>query len=107
MPVQRPRRRHRTHGQRHDHPRERRLVQFCQRRGLCVSGHIYEWLPGLHQIISSFRDKSWQYVFRFALDGLVKMRQSYNNEFFFQGAIISNSIDEFSSKKLKERVQIK
>lgn len=35
------------------------------------------------------------------------MRQSYNNEFFFQGAIISNSIDEFSSKKLKERVQIK
>ena len=43
----------------------------------------------------------------FALDGLVKMRQSYNNEFFFQGAIISNSIDEFSSKKLKERVQIK
>lgn len=38
MPVQRPRRRHRTHGQRHDHPRERRLVQFCQRRGLCVSG---------------------------------------------------------------------
>jgi len=69
--------------------------------------YIYEWLPGLHQIISSFRDKSWQYVFRFALDGLVKMRQSYNNEFFFQGAIISNSIDEFSSKKLKERVQIK
>lgn len=38
MPVQRPRRRHRTHGQRHDHPRERRLVQFRQRRGLCVSG---------------------------------------------------------------------
>lgn len=46
--------------------------------------YIYEWLPGLHQIISSFRDKSWQYVFRFALDGLVKMRQSYNNEFFFK-----------------------
>lgn len=69
--------------------------------------YIYEWLPGLHQIISSFRDKSWQYVFRFALDGLVKMRQNYNNEFFFQGSIISNSIDGFSSKKLQERVQIK
>lgn len=69
--------------------------------------YIYEWLPGLHQIISSFRDKSWQYVFRFALDGLVKMRQNYNNEFFFQGSIISNSVDEFSSKKLQERVQIK
>lgn len=69
--------------------------------------YIYEWLPGLHQIISSFRDKSWQYVFRFALDGLVKMRQNYNNEFFFQGSIISNSVDGFSRKKLQERVQIK
>lgn len=69
--------------------------------------YIYEWLPGLHQIISSFNDKSWQYVFRFALDGLVKMRQNYNNEFFFQGAIISNSIEGFSSKKLRERIQIK
>lgn len=44
MPVQRPRRRHRTHGQRHDHTRERRLVQFRQRRGLCVSGQ--EWHSG-------------------------------------------------------------
>lgn len=69
--------------------------------------YIYEWLPGLHQIVSSFRDKSWQYVFRFALDGLVKMRQKYNNEFFFQGSVVSNSIDEFSSKTLEERKQIK
>lgn len=69
--------------------------------------YIYEWLPGLHQIISSFKDKSWQYVFRFALDGLVKMRQNYNNEFFFQGSIISNSIEGFSSKKLQDRVRIK
>lgn len=69
--------------------------------------YIYEWLPGLHQIISSFKDKSWQYVFRFALDGLVKMRQNYNNEFFFQGSIISNSIEGFSSKKLRERVRIR
>lgn len=69
--------------------------------------YIYEWLPGHHQIISSFKDKSWQYVFRFALDGLVKMRQNYNNEFFFQGSIIPNSIEEFSSKKLLDRIQIR
>lgn len=68
--------------------------------------YIYEWLPGLHQIISSFKDKSCQYVFRFALDGLVKMRQNYNNEFFFQGSIISNSVDGFTSKRLQKRIII-
>lgn len=69
--------------------------------------YIYEWLPAVHQIIASFKDKSWQYIFRFALDGLIKMRQNYNNEFFFQGSVISNSLEEFSSKKLKERIQIR
>lgn len=68
--------------------------------------YIYEWLPGLHQIESSFENISWQYVFRFALDGLVKMRQNYNNEFFFQGSIVSNTVQGFSSKKLKERILI-
>ena len=66
--------------------------------------YIYEWLPGLHQIVSSFENTSWQYVFRFALDGLVKMRQNYNNEFFFQGSIVSNTLEQFSSKKLQDRV---
>ena len=66
--------------------------------------YIYEWLPGLHQIVSSFENTSWQYVFRFALDGLVKMRQNYNNEFFFQGSIVSNTVEEFSSKKLQNRI---
>lgn len=68
--------------------------------------YIYEWLPGLHQIISSFENISWQYVFRFSLDGLVKMRQNYNNEFFFQGSVVSNTIELFSSKQLKERILI-
>lgn len=68
--------------------------------------YIYEWLPGLHQIVSSFENNSWQYVFRFALDGLVKMRQNYNNEFFFQGSIVSNVVEGFSSKKLVERIVI-
>ena len=68
--------------------------------------YIYEWLPGLHQIVSSFENLSWQYVFRFALDGLIKMRQNYNNEFFFQGSIVSSSVEGFESKKLEERINL-
>lgn len=33
--------------------------------------YIYEWLPSTHQIMNAFSNKSWQYVFRFALDGLI------------------------------------
>lgn len=69
--------------------------------------YIYEWLPAIHQVTSAFANKSWQYVFRFALDGLVKMRQNYNNEFFFQGAVISNKVEQFSNQKLQERILIK
>ena len=65
--------------------------------------YIYEWIPALHQITSAFDNVSWQYVFRFALDGLVKMRQAYNNEFFYQGSVISNSIKGFEKKKMVER----
>lgn len=68
--------------------------------------YIYEWLPAMHQIISAFENISWQYVFRFAVDGLVKMRQNYNNEFFFQGSVISNSIKEFNKKELNDRIRI-
>lgn len=68
--------------------------------------YIYEWLPGLHQILSAFENLSWQYVFRFALDGLVKMRQNYNNEFFFQGSIVSNTVKGFESKWLQDRISI-
>lgn len=57
--------------------------------------YIYEWLPAIHQIQSAFENTSWQYIFRFALDGLVKMRQGYNNEIFFQGAVIPNTVDGF------------
>lgn len=65
--------------------------------------YIYEWIPALHQITSAFDNVSWQYVFRFALDGLVKMRQNYNNEYFYQGAVISNSIEGFENKVLLDR----
>lgn len=68
--------------------------------------YIYEWLPAIHQIVSAFKNISWQYIFRFALDGLVKMRQNYNNEFFFQGSVISNTIEQFSKKELYKRIII-
>lgn len=69
--------------------------------------YIYEWLPAIHQVVSAFENTSWQYVFRFALDGLVKMRQNYNNEFFYQGAVVSNVIKEFSKKELQDRILVK
>ena len=68
--------------------------------------YVYEWIPALHQIVSAFENVSWQYVFRFALDGLVKMRQNFNNEFFFQGAVISNTIKGFENKELSDREDV-
>ena len=68
--------------------------------------YIYDWLPAVHQVQSAFSNYSWQYVFRFALDGLVKNRLNYNNEFFFQGSVISNDIEGFSNKVIKPREKI-
>jgi hypothetical protein len=65
--------------------------------------YIYEWLPSLHQIKNAFQNLSWQYVFRFAVDGLVKQRIRYNNEFFFQGSVISKEIYGFQEKQICER----
>lgn len=69
--------------------------------------YIYEWLPTIHLIKNAFKDVSWQYTFRFALDGLVKQRLKYNNEYFFQGSVINQSNDLFDSKNLSERLNIK
>ncbi|MBY6934390.1 hypothetical protein FDB44_12235 [Clostridium botulinum] len=68
--------------------------------------YIYEWLPAIHQIKNAFQNLSWQYVFRFAVDGLVKQRFNYNNEFFFQGSVISKEIDGFKEQCIKEREYI-
>lgn len=64
--------------------------------------YIYEWLPALHQITATFDNPSCQYIFRFALDGLVKSRINYNNEFFFQGAVIPN-IEGFMYHEMADR----
>ena len=65
--------------------------------------YIYDWLPSIHQIKNAFCNLSWQYVFRFALDGLVKQRINYNNEFFFQGSVINKNIAPFNAKEIPER----
>lgn len=68
--------------------------------------YIYEWLPAMHQIRSAIDNKSWQYVFRFSLDGLIKSRILYNNELFFQGSVIGENIHGFCPVKISERVNI-
>ena len=68
--------------------------------------YLYEWLPAIHQIENAMKNKSWQYIFRFALDGLVKQRINYNNEFFFQGSVISKDEKEFKAKERKKREEI-
>lgn len=69
--------------------------------------YIYDWLPALHQIKSAFSNPSWQYIFRFALDGLIKSRYNYNNEFFYKGAVIPSSEEGFENIKMKEREIVK
>lgn len=66
--------------------------------------YIYEWLPTIHLIKNAFRDLSWQYTFRFALDGLVKKRLKYNNEYFFQGSVISKNHEIFGCRELNDRI---
>ncbi|MBW9158729.1 hypothetical protein KTC93_09575 [Clostridium tagluense] len=68
--------------------------------------YIYEWLPTMHQIVNAFSNLSWQYVFRFALDGLVKQRINYNNEYFFQGSVVSKDTEELKSKLIVDRLTI-
>lgn len=68
--------------------------------------YIYDWLPAIHQIKNAFSNLSWQYTFRFALDGLIKQRLNYNNEFFFQGSVVSKNTLGFEAQKIRERIRI-
>ena len=68
--------------------------------------YIYDWLPAIDQMKNAFSNKSWQYVFRFALDGLVKQRINYNNEFFFQGTVVTQKNACFNAGNIKERENI-
>lgn len=55
--------------------------------------YVYDWIPAIHQIPKAFTNPSWQYTFRFGLDGLIKQRLNYNNEFSFK--------DQLSQKQLE------
>ena len=68
--------------------------------------YIYEWLPAADQIYGAFRNISWQYIFRFGMDGLIKQRSKYNNEFLYQGSVISNNEKGFLQKSMKDRERI-
>ena len=68
--------------------------------------YIYEWLPAADQIFGAFCNKSWQYIFRFGMDGLIKQRSKYNNEFLYQGSVISKEIEGFLQKSMKDRERI-
>lgn len=68
--------------------------------------YVYDWLPAIHQIPNAFKNVSWQYTYRFALDGLIKQRINYNNEFFFQGSVIQKNIQGFEAKCIPERITI-
>lgn len=68
--------------------------------------YIYEWLPALHQIKSAFGNISWQYVFRFSMDGLIRTRMNYDNEFFYQGAVVSHEEGDFKKSIIPERMDI-
>lgn len=67
--------------------------------------YLYDWLPAIHQIPNAFSNPSWQYTFRFALDGLIKQRINYNNEFFFQGSVVRKNIRGFEDKLIQKRIK--
>lgn len=68
--------------------------------------YIYDWIPAIHQIPKAFSNPSWQYTFRFGLDGLIKQRINYNNEFFFQSSVVSKVNSEFKAQTWTDRVYI-
>lgn len=68
--------------------------------------YIYDWLPAVDQIRKSFSNLSWQYTFRFGLDGLIKQRMNYNNEFFFRGSVVSKNISPFEATTIPDRIKI-
>ena len=68
--------------------------------------YIYDWIPAIHQISKAFSNPSWQYTFRFGLDGLIKQRINYNNEYFFQGSVISKAIPGFEAQYFSDRIKI-
>lgn len=68
--------------------------------------YVYEWIPAIHQIISAFDNKSWQYVFRFCIDGLIRSRIGFNNEFFYQGSVVTHNQGDFIKAEIDNRIDL-
>lgn len=66
--------------------------------------YVYEWIPAIHQVKSALENTSWQYVFRFCIDGLIRTRIGFNNEFFYQGSVVPHDCGEFKKSSLRDRI---
>ena len=69
--------------------------------------YIFDWIPFSPHMEKAFSDISRQYIFRFALDGLVKQRLAHSTDYFFSGSVISDSIPGFSRMQLPEREEVR
>lgn len=68
--------------------------------------YIYDWLPAALQGTDPLKDKSWLYVFRLALDGLVKCRMGTNSDYFYRGSVIHDSVPGFGPSDFSDRDSI-
>lgn len=64
--------------------------------------YIYDWLPSISHYINIIRDKSWQYILRFAIDGIVKQRQCCSNDIYYKNSVI-NSFEDFPKSAISKR----
>lgn len=68
--------------------------------------YIFDWIPFSPHMEKAFSDISRQYIFRFALDGLVKQRLAHSTDYFFSGSVISDSIPGFARMQFPEREEV-
>lgn len=68
--------------------------------------YIYDWLPAAFQGEDVVNDRSWFYVFRFALDGLVKQRLVTGSDYFYMGSVIQDCVPGFETIGFADRQRI-
>ena len=65
--------------------------------------YIFDLIPLPPKIKDAFEDCERQYLFRFALDGLVKQRLDYSTDYFYSGSVIADSVPGFEKKVFPDR----
>ena len=68
--------------------------------------YIYDWLPLSPQAEDAIRDEQKLYIFRFALDGLIKQRMAYGANYFFGGSVVGKGVPGFGTKDYPARKRI-